>query len=60
MFMKIEKTIIQKRRVLIVLDDMIADMESNKKFTPTVTELSLRVKNLNISLVFTSVLFQSD
>ena len=43
----------KKRRVLIVFDDMIADMESNKKLSPTVNELSLRGK-LNISLVFIS------
>ena len=29
----------KKRRVLIVLNDMIADMESNKKLSPSVTEL---------------------
>ena len=34
----------KKRRVLIVLDDMIADMESNKKLSPIVTELFLRGK----------------
>ena len=31
---------------------MIADMESNKKLSPKVTELFLRGKKLNISLVF--------
>ena len=44
----------KKRRVLIVFDDMIADMESNKKLSPTVTELFLRGRKLNISLVFIS------
>ena len=35
MFMKIWKTTIQQRkRMLIVFDDMIADMESNKKLNP--------------------------
>ena len=42
----------KKRRVLIVFDDMIADMESNKKLSPIVTELFLRGRKLNISLVF--------
>ena len=42
------------RRVLIVFDDMIADMESNKKLSPKVTELLLRWRKLNISLVFIS------
>ena len=31
---------------------MIADMLSNKKFNPTVTELFIRGRKLNISLVF--------
>ena len=29
----------KKRRVLIMFDDMIADMESNKKLCPIITEL---------------------
>ena len=37
-----------------MFDDMIADMESNKKLSPKVTELFLRAKKLNISLVFIS------
>ena len=49
-----------KRRVLIVFDDMIADMDSNKKSSPIVTELFLRGRKLNISLVFyITILFQS-
>ena len=44
----------KKRRVLIVFDDMIAGMESNKKLSPKVTELLLRGIKLNISLVFIS------
>ena len=43
-----------KRRVLIVFNDMITDMESNRKLSPTVTELFLRGTKLNISLVFIS------
>ena len=43
----------KKRRVLIVFDDMIADMKSNKK-SPKVTELFLGERKLNISLVFIS------
>ena len=31
MFMKIQKTIMQQRKVLIVFDDMIVDIEVNKK-----------------------------
>ena len=41
-----------KRNVLIVFDNMIADMESNKTLSPVVTELFLRRRKLNISLVF--------
>ena len=33
---------------------MIADLESNKKLNPIVTELFLRGRKLNISLVFIS------
>ena len=40
--------------MLIVLDNMIADMQSNKKLIPIVTELFLRKRKLNISLVFIS------
>ena len=43
----------KKRRVLIVFDDMIADMESNKKLSPVLIEL-LRERKLNITLVFIS------
>ena len=44
----------KKRRVLIVFDDVIVDMESNKKLSPIVTELFLRGTKLNILLVFIS------
>ena len=33
---------------------MIVDMESNEELSPIVTELFLRGRNLNISLVFIS------
>ena len=39
--------------MLTVFDGMIADMESNKKLSPKVTELFLRGWTVNISLVFT-------
>ena len=41
-----------KRKVLIVFDDLIADMVSNKTFNLIVTELFFRESKLNISLVF--------
>ena len=44
----------KKRKILIVFDDMIADMLSNKKLNPIVTELSIRGRKLNISLVYTT------
>ena len=37
-----------------MFDDMIADLESNKKLNPIVTELFLRERKVNISFVFTS------
>ena len=42
--------------MLIVFDDMIADIGSNKKLSPTVTKLFLRERNLNILVVFISQL----
>ena len=38
--------------MLIVFDDMIADMVINKKVNPIVTELFIRSGKLNISIVF--------
>ena len=42
----------KKNKVLIVYDDMIADMISNEKLNPIITELFVRGRKLNISLVF--------
>ena len=44
----------KKKRMVIVFDNMIADMESNKKLSPKLTELFLRGRKLNISFVFMS------
>ena len=41
----------KKRKILILFDDMIAGMLNNKKFNPVVTELFIRGRKLNISLV---------
>ena len=38
--------------ILIVFDDMIADMIKNKNLNSIVTELFIRGRKLNISLVF--------
>ena len=42
----------RKRNILIVFDDMIADINSNKKFLAIIKELFFRCRKLNISLVF--------
>ena len=42
----------KKRKILIVFDDIIADMLNNKRRNPVVTELFIRDIELNISLVF--------
>ena len=42
----------KKCETLIVFDDVIADMINNKKLNPVVTELFIRGKRLNISVVF--------
>ena len=41
-----------KRKILIVFDDMIADMINNKKLNSVVTELFIRGRKLNISRFF--------
>ena len=43
---------IRKRKKLIVFDDMIADIMSNKKFQAIIKELFIRCRKLNISLIF--------
>ena len=43
---------IKKRKVLIIFDDMIADMINNNKLNPIVTGLLIRGRKLNISIVF--------
>ena len=47
----------KKRKILIVFDDMIADMINNKKVNPVVTELFVRGRKLNISIVFITQLY---
>ena len=44
----------KKRKTLIVFDDMIADMLSNKKINRIETELFTRGRKLNMYLVFTT------
>ena len=42
----------RQRKVLIVFDDMIADIMTNKKFQSIIKELFIRCRKINISLVF--------
>ena len=42
----------KKRKILIVFNNMIADMLNNKKFNAAITELFISGTKLNISLVF--------
>ena len=42
----------KENKILIVFDDMIADMINNKKLNSIVTELFIRGRKLNISIVF--------
>ena len=42
----------KKRKILIVFDDMIADIINNKKLNPVVTQSFFRDIKLNISIVF--------
>ena len=42
----------KERKILIVFDDMISDIINNKKLNPIVTELFIRGRKLNISIVF--------
>ena len=42
----------KERKILIVLDDMIANVINNKKLNSIITELFIRGRKLNISLVF--------
>ena len=42
----------RKRKNLIVLDDMIADIMTNKRFQAIIKKLFIRCRKLNISLVF--------
>ena len=44
----------KENKVLIVFDDIIVDMVNNKKLNSIVTELFIRCRKLNISLVFIS------
>ena len=42
----------EKPKILIVFDDMIADMLTNKRLIPVVAESFIRGRTLNISFAF--------
>ena len=42
----------RKRKILIIFDDMIKDIMTNKKFQSIIKELFIRCRKLSISLVF--------
>ena len=42
----------RKRKILIVFDDLIADIMTDKKSQSIIKELFIRYRKLNISLVF--------
>ena len=42
----------RKRKTLIVFDDMIPDIMTNKKFQAIIKELFIRCRKFNVSLVF--------
>ena len=48
----IEEYNLNKKRKILIIFHMIADMLSNKKLNPIVTELFITYIKLNISLVF--------
>ena len=45
------------KKVLIVFDDMIADIEYNKKFKRIIKELFYRARKINVSIVFITQLY---
>ena len=49
----------RKQKVLIVFDDMIADIMTNKKFQSIIKELFIRCRRINISLVFITLSYFS-
>ena len=49
----------RKRKVLIIFDDMIADIMTNKKFQSVIKELFIRCRKINISLVFITCFYST-
>ena len=49
-----EYNVDKERKIIMVFDDMIADMINNKKPNSVITKLFIRGRKLNISLAFTT------
>ena len=49
---KKEKNIYRDKKVLMVFDDIIADIEYNKNFKRIIKELFYRARKINVSIVF--------
>ena len=49
----------RKREILIVFDDMIADIVTNKNFQSIIKELFIRCRKLNVSIVFITQSYSS-
>ena len=47
----------KKRRILVVFDDVIADMLNNIKRNPIVTELYIRSRKLHFFCFYRTILF---
>ena len=50
----------KEKKILIVFNEMIADMIHNKKLNSIVTELFIRGRKFNISLVFVTIILKSS
>ena len=42
----------RKRKILLIFDDMVADVMANKRFQAIIKELFIRCRKLSISLIF--------
>ena len=47
----------RRKKILIVLDDMITDIMTNKEFQAIIKKLFIRCRKINISFVFITILF---
>ena len=47
----------KKRKILIIFDDRVTDMLSNKELNPIVTKSFIRDRKLNISLFYSTISF---